>query len=96
MCHFRTRDRWNTNHTKARTRKQKSHIRERWRKPRYKSRKIVMICQTWERKIQATTQSKTHISTADSVAERSNEGPDEDRQGNMRTATEKLFQLPAF
>jgi len=55
-----------------------------------------MICQTWERKIQATTQRKTHTSTADSMAERSNEGPDEDRQGNTRTATEKLFQLPAF
>lgn len=50
----------------------------------------------WERKIQATTQRKTHISTADTVAGRSNAGSDEDRQGNTRTATETLFQLPVF
>jgi len=40
--------------------------------------------------------SARHILVEDAVAGRSNAGSGEDRQGNIRTATETLFQLPVF
>jgi hypothetical protein len=45
----------------------------------------------WDRNVEATTQRKTHISTANTAAGRANAGFDSDRQGNTGIRRQKNY-----